>query len=72
MRVFVTGGTGFTGRRVVTGLVEAGHEVTCLVRASSDRSILTGTGAAFATGDLGDADGVCGGDELRRQTEAWE
>ena len=36
MRVCVTGATGFVGRHLVPRLVEAGAEVSCIVRASSD------------------------------------
>ena len=43
MRVLVTGASGFIGRRVVARLLEDGHEVRALVRASSDRSALGGT-----------------------------
>ena len=35
MRVFVTGGNGFIGSRVVETLHEQGHEVRCLLRNSS-------------------------------------
>jgi thioester reductase-like protein len=36
MNVFLTGGTGFLGRRVVKLLREDGVQVRCLVRPSSD------------------------------------
>lgn len=40
MRVFVTGGTGFTGSRLVPLLQQAGYQVRCLYRPTSDRSTL--------------------------------
>lgn len=40
MKMLVTGGTGFLGRRVVQRLLADGHEVNCLVRQGSDRSEL--------------------------------
>ncbi len=36
MKIFVTGGNGFLGKRLVRQLLSAGHEVSCLVRAASD------------------------------------
>jgi len=40
MKVFVTGGTGFIGFHLVESLLQSGHEVTCLVRETSDTSWL--------------------------------
>jgi nucleoside-diphosphate-sugar epimerase len=40
MRVFVTGGTGFTGSRVISLLLKHGYQVRCLHRQESDRSPL--------------------------------
>ena len=40
MKVFVTGGTGFTGSQVVLLLLKNGYEVRCLYRPTSDRSFL--------------------------------
>lgn len=47
MKVFVTGGTGFLGRQVVRELLEAGHEVRCLVRSA------TGSDDIFETSPAG-------------------
>lgn len=37
-RVLLTGGTGFLGGRLLPRLVEAGYQVTCLLRAKDERS----------------------------------
>ncbi len=50
----VTGGTGFIGRRLVEQLLEAGHEITCLVRRSSQADDLRAMGAELAEGDITD------------------
>jgi nucleoside-diphosphate-sugar epimerase len=58
MRVFVTGGTGFTGSRVVPLLLEKEYQVRCLHRRSSDRSILPQPEIEWVEGDLSDAQGL--------------
>jgi len=54
MKVFVTGGTGFTGSRVIPLLLKNGHEVRCLYRLTSDRSSLTSFEVEWTLGDLSD------------------
>jgi nucleoside-diphosphate-sugar epimerase len=54
MKIFVTGGTGFTGSRVVHLLLENGFDVRCLYRASSDRSPLDGLNVEWTLGDVSD------------------
>jgi nucleoside-diphosphate-sugar epimerase len=55
MKVFVTGGTGFTGGALCAHLKNRGHEVTALVRPTSDTSYLRSLDVRLATGDLRDA-----------------
>lgn len=43
MKVFVTGGTGYMGSRLIPLLVERGHEVKALVRKGSERKLPAGT-----------------------------
>ena len=52
--ILITGATGFVGSAVVRQLLELGEELKVLVRASSDRSNLTGLDVEFAVGDLTD------------------
>ena len=40
--VFVTGGTGYIGRRLIPALVEGGHQVRALVRAGSESKLPSG------------------------------
>jgi ornithine--oxo-acid transaminase len=48
----VTGATGFIGGHLAQRLVEEGHQVRCLVRASSDTSLLDRLDVELAVGDL--------------------
>ena len=52
MNVFVTGGSGFIGRRLVRLLVENGHAVTALARSRESATTLAALGATPARGDL--------------------
>ena len=54
MKVFVTGGTGFTGSHVVPLLLENGYEVRCLYRPASDRSGLAQPEVEWVVGDVSD------------------
>jgi nucleoside-diphosphate-sugar epimerase len=48
----VTGATGFIGGRLAARLVQEGYSVRCLVRASSDTSLLDQLDVQIAVGDL--------------------
>jgi nucleoside-diphosphate-sugar epimerase len=55
MKVFVTGGTGFTGSYVVALLLKRGYEVRCLYRDGSDRSVLPQPDIEWVLGELPDS-----------------
>jgi uncharacterized protein YbjT (DUF2867 family) len=55
MKVLVTGGTGFTGSRLIPLLLQNGIEVRALTRPTSDRSPLSALTVEWVTGDLSDA-----------------
>ena len=50
--ILVTGSTGFVGRHIVRELVSRGKELKCLVRTSSDLSILKGLKVDICYGDV--------------------
>ncbi|WP_018640452.1 NAD-dependent epimerase/dehydratase family protein [Parafrankia elaeagni] len=52
MRLLVTGGSGFLGRRVVLRALDQGHQVTALVRSPSAQDLMRGLGARTVHGDL--------------------
>jgi uncharacterized protein YbjT (DUF2867 family) len=54
----VIGGTGFTGSYVVARLLEARHEVTCLVRPTSDCSHLPTAHVALVEGSMDDVESL--------------
>ena len=55
MKILVTGATGYVGSKLVPKLVEAGHEVTCLVRNRSFVSQYGLAGTRLVQGDALDA-----------------
>jgi dihydroflavonol-4-reductase len=58
MRILLTGGTGFLGSRICIRLIEEGHEVTVLRRATSDIGGLAGRGVKYILGDVTDPEAV--------------
>ena len=56
MKVFVTGGTGFTGSHVIPLLLKHGYQVRCLYRPTSDRSVLSNPAIEWVLGDISNAD----------------
>ncbi|TVR02784.1 MAG: NAD-dependent epimerase/dehydratase family protein [Deltaproteobacteria bacterium] len=58
MKVFLTGGHGFIGSRVVSQLLDEGHGVRCLVRSTSDTARIDGLTWERVVGDVRDADSL--------------
>ena len=56
MKIFVTGGTGFTGGHLIQRLVEDKHEVRALARKTSNTNLLKQLGVEIITGDITDSD----------------
>lgn len=61
MRIFVTGGTGFIGRRVVERLRERGDDVVVLARNVAKAAPLEALGCTVVEGDLADDDAIRAG-----------
>ncbi len=58
MKVFVTGGTGFTGSHTVSLLLKNGYSVRCLYRPTSDRSVLPQPEIKWVLGDVSNAESL--------------
>lgn len=54
MRILVTGGNGFIGSALVRKLVDAGHQIVCLLRASSDTARIADLPFERSPGDVRD------------------
>ena len=52
MRIFVTGGSGFLGSRMIRSLVDREHQVFALARSTSSAERVRTPGATPITGDL--------------------
>lgn len=60
MRAFVTGGTGFLGRRIVRRLLDRGDEVVMLAREAGKAAEFSARGARVVVGDLADVEAFAG------------
>ena len=58
MRAFVTGGSGFLGRRLISALREQGHSVRALGRSEAARKVVREAGAEPCEGDLSDVEAL--------------
>lgn len=58
MRIFVAGGTGVVGRRLIPLLVDAGHPVTAVVRGDDKARLVEGLGTIPVRVSLFDAQGL--------------
>ncbi|HRP08007.1 MAG TPA: NAD(P)-dependent oxidoreductase, partial [Gemmatimonadales bacterium] len=58
MKALVTGATGFVGSRLVSQLLEQGHQVTALVRSLERAAPLAERGARLVLGDLADTEAI--------------
>lgn len=60
-QVFVTGGSGFVGKRLIAALVGRGIAVRALARSDSSAAAVRALGAEPVRGDLGDVDALYAG-----------
>lgn len=52
MRIFVTGGSGFLGKRLITRLVQENHQVSALARSEQSQEVVRSLGATPILGSL--------------------
>lgn len=58
MRVAIIGGTGFVGGHLTDALLDAGHEVSLLVRAGSESKVSQSGRVSMTTGDISSPDAL--------------
>ena len=58
MKILITGATGFIGRRLTEHLLSVGHEVTCLVRKTSDTGFLEAKDVPLVFAEITDERGI--------------
>jgi dihydroflavonol-4-reductase len=58
MKIFITGATGFIGSHLVNRLAQTSHEMICLVRPSSNFSLLKNLRCKIVTGDVMDTNSL--------------
>ncbi len=58
MKILVAGATGYVGSKLVPGLIQAGHQVRCIVRDRSIAKMHALTGATLIQADALDADSL--------------
>jgi len=54
MKIFITGASGFLGKRIVKKLNEAGHDLSGIARSESSEKVLTEIGVSPVSGSLSD------------------
>ena len=64
MRVAIVGGTGFVGSYIVESLLDAGHEVSVLVRPGSESKLLRAGDVRVVSGNIDAPEAL---DELARE-----
>ncbi len=52
MKIFITGGSGFLGKRVIKSLIQDGHAVYALARSKVSAKTVEDAGATAVVGDL--------------------